>query len=217
MAKPAHTRVTFSGLIGTAAAAVEQWSFNLCFPSTATGAAATLASLQDKADLANGKWSNEMASVMPSDVVLNKVRVAHVGDDGHVTKRADGSYVQADGIASVAGTQAKQPMPLQTALCVSLNTGRAGPTGKGRFFLPWPALSLDMTDKRLPVAQVEGFIDNVQAWLNTTQTAMGEGLVVVSSKGYISEVVSVRIGRAPDTMRSRREDAPEGYITLPLA
>lgn len=216
MPKPAHTRVTFSGVVGTAAAPVERWSINLNFPAAALPEASTDAAADTIANNVSGWWA-QLQDVLPTDVILTEVRVAAIGADGLTLVRGDGTYVQGIASVSLAGAMAKQPMPLQTALCVSLNTTRTGPTGKGRFFLPWPALSLDSTTKILPEAQVTDFIDDVVSFLNGVQNVLGQQLQVVSSKGYMSEVTSIRIGRAPDTMRSRREDVPEGYITAPLA
>jgi hypothetical protein len=214
--KPAHTRVTFEGVIGTAVAPVENWALNINFPASVTGAAATDAALGALAQDASTAWNNSLSPIMGSDVVLNKVRVASVDDTGHVHQRADGTYVQADNGSVWAGAMAKQPVPLQTALCVSLTTLRPGPTGKGRFFLPWPALSLDADDKRIPIAQVNGVIDNIKAFLQALATEFGQDPIVVSSKGYTSAVTGLKVGRVPDTMRSRREDSPEGYITAAL-
>lgn len=217
MAKPAHTRVTVSGVIGTTAAPVEHWSFNLNFPAAALASDATDAAADTKAGAVRSAMSNLIVNNFGSDVIVNEVRVAAVDATGHVYQRADGTYVQGIETAELAGSMAKQPMPLQTALCVSLGTNRAGPTGKGRFFLPWPALSINATTKTLDAGQVDAFIALVKTAVEGIQTAMGAQLQVVSSKGYMSEVTSLRIGRAPDTMRSRREDVPEGYVSTPLA
>lgn len=216
MPKPAHTRVTFEGVIGSAAAPVEHWSFNVNFPAASSGAAATGASLITKATACRGAYAASINGIMGSDIVLTKTRVASVDDTGHVHVRADGSYVQGDWLTVATGTQAPQPAPLQQALCVSLATARPGPTGKGRFFLPWPAKSLDAGDKRLPVIQAQSCLDVSKDFLQQLATAMGADPVVVSSKGYTSAVTTVRLGRTPDTMRSRREDSAEGYLTSPL-
>lgn len=217
MAKPAHVRLTLDGVVGTKAAPVERWSHSLSFPAAAVGLGDEDAALFAKVDLVASRWNTHLSPVMPQDVVLTGIKMAHVGADGLIPTRADGSYIQGVWDGDIPGGMAKQPIPLQTALCVSLTTGRAGPTGKGRFFLPWPALSLDADDKLLPVAQVEGIIDNVKGFVDAVAVVVGHAPQVVSSKGYMSEVLGIRIGRAPDTMRSRREDAQEGYLSLPLA
>lgn len=212
MAKPAHTLVTFSGVIGSGAAQVETWSFSVKAAQLAAGDR-TIANLIAIANECQQRYADNFVTHTGEDTVLTNVRVAAIDATGHVEKTADGEYVQGDHAANWAGTEAKQPMPLQTALCVSLNTARAGATGKGRFFLPWPAMSLDATDKRIPVAQATPFLGYVVNFLTGVQDALGVDLQVVSSKGYMSPVTGVRLGRVPDTMRSRREDSPEGYVS----
>lgn len=217
MAKPSHTRITYSGVFGTATTPVEHWSFNLCAPAAALAADASPATAAAQATAARGPFNTFMGANMGSDIVLTETRIASVNDAGLVNVRPDGSYVQGVNLTTSVGGAAKQPVPLQQALCISLTTGRAGPTGKGRFFLPWPAVSLDADDKRIPVAQVTPLLAAIQTWLQNLQTGIGAQLQVVSSKGYMSEVTGIRCGRVPDTMRSRREDSPEGYLLLPLA
>lgn len=216
MAKPAHVKATFSGNVGGTAGRIEDWSFSLNFPDDIVSEASTQAGIAGQAADLAAAWHNALEYSMPSDVVLTKVRIAHIGADGKVTLRADGSYLQADWDGAFAGNQAQQPMPLQTALCVSLISARSGPTGKGRIFLPWPALSLDADDKRIPVAQLTPFLGYVRTFLSNVAGIMTEDPRVVSSKGYASPVTTVKIGRVADTMRSRRGDMTEGYLSTPL-
>jgi hypothetical protein len=67
---------------------------------------------------------------------------------------------------------------------------------------------------------LEQFRDDMQASAAQLITDMGnengidvtgQRVVVVSSKGYNSEVTGVRVGRVLDTMRSRRRSLPETY------
>lgn len=217
MAKPAHTRVTFEGVVGTAAAPLERWSLNVNFPADAEPLTGTQLVSDSVAEDAAGAWVASFQNDMPSDVVLTQVKVAHVNADGHVGLRADGSYAQGVWTGELAGEQPPQAMPLQTALCVSLVTARSGPTGKGRFFLPWPGYSVSTSTKILSEANATSAATLAVAFLNSLATSLTFPPQVVSSKGYMSQVVGVRVGRVPDTMRSRREDLPEGYVSLPLA
>ena len=217
MPKPAHTRVVFEGVIGSVAAPIEHWAFGVNFPvdvlpadGTQTVDDAVAASLKDA-------YSANINPLMPPDTILTGVKVSRVGADGHVEHRADGSYVQGGWIGSVVGTMAGSPdYPLQTALCVSLTTLRPGSTGKGRFFLPFPGYTL-ADDKRLTSVNTNAVATMTKDFLNALATVTTFPPQVVSSKGYMTEVTGLRVGRAPDTMRSRREDLVEGYIDLPLA
>lgn len=217
MPKPAHTRVTFEGVFGTVAAPIEHWSFNVNFPADALPADGTDLVADAVATDAAGAFNTTIRGYFPSDVICTRVKVAHVNADGHVATRPDGSYVQGIWEGSLAGAGARQPMPLQTALCISLLTGRPGPTGKGRYFVPWPAIGLDDLTKQISALDAETRAGREVDFLNALAAVMTFPPQVVSSKGYMSEIIGVRIGRVPDTMRSRREDLPEGYVTAFLA
>lgn len=217
MAKPAHTRVVFEGVTGTVAAPIERWAFGVNFPREALDEDGNQTVDDALAASVKQAYADNIASLMKPDTILTQVKVIRVGADGKVEHRADGSYAQGVWIGSVVGTLAGGPeMPLQTALCVSLKTLRSGATGKGRFFLPFPGYSLQ-TDKRLSSVNANAVSIVATEFLNDLAVVMTYAPQVVSSKGYMSEVVATRVGRAPDTMRSRREDLVEGYIDLPLA
>lgn len=216
MAKPAHTRVTFSGHIGGEASVLEIFSFNLCFPPIEGDDDAAIAALEDIAAGCHTAFGTHLNPAYGEDTWLDRTRVASVDGTGHVVRTAVGAYVQGDRNDPFNGTEAKQPMPLQTALCVSLGTARAGATGKGRFFLPWMAMSLDPDDKRINEATAVATLNGIQDFLQACAAAVGLDPVVVSSKGYMSDVTTIRLGRVPDTMRSRRGDVPEGYVSVPL-
>lgn len=155
----------------------------------------------------------------PSAVRLQRVRVAQIDAGGLVDQDNGGAYNQGDYLTDLAGTGGSAVYPLQTSLCVSLRTNRSGPTGKGRFFLPMPTYQINGTDFRLSNADVAtaggravSLLKGVGVVLSSTATTSSGGAQVVSSKGYMSDVVGVRVGRVLDTMRSRRSDLPEGYV-----
>lgn len=217
MPKPAHTRVTFSGHIGGEASILEIFSFNLCFPPLdGPYTDEDITALEAMAASLHTAFGTHLNPSYGEDTWLDRTRVATVDGDGLVERTAEGAYVQGDRNDPFNGTEAKQPMPLQTALCVSLGTARAGATGKGRFFLPWMAMSLDPDDKRINEATAIATLNGIQDFLQDCATGMGMDPVVVSSKGYMSEVTTIRLGRVPDTMRSRRGDVPEGYVSVAL-
>lgn len=215
--KPAHIRMSWSGVFGTQAGAIEEWSFGLNLPSEPTVDAFT--DLQIDA-LANGMdtiYRQFLNPQMPSDVVKTECRFAAVNGLGRVKLRADGSYVQGINTAPATGVQPAVGIPLQTALCVSLITARPGPTGKGRFFLPWPGLLLDPATKTLGESQATVMLDRCRDFIVGANGLTPGDVSVVSTKGYVSTVIGLRVGRVPDTMRSRRERVPEGYVQRSLA
>ncbi len=210
---PAHNRFTFSGIFGTVIAPVEIWS---CSIKTRPESFGTLANRQARVDAARTVWMNTLQGVLPPTAITTRVRLSEHLTGGLVAQDGEGTYKQADSVGDGPGGGSGGPtMPLQTALVVSLVTGRAGPTGKGRFFLPWPSKGLDPTfvlsetDRDLLQSVAASFVRGIGS-LASPATA-GDDVVVASSKGYLSPVTGVRVGRVPDTMRSRRNQLLEAF------
>jgi hypothetical protein len=106
--------------------------------------------------------------------------------------------------------------PTQVSLAVSLVTTRRGATGKGRFFLPCPLFGLDGSSLVMDTASVDGVRNALVEFLNNLNNVPGVDaaapkVTVASSKGYNSDVTAVRVGRALDTIRSRRTSLDENY------
>lgn len=223
MAVPFHRRITFSGIFGTVTTPVENWSFNL---SMTGNPQKTLAPLQTLADAAGAAWTSHLAPLYWPSTRLARVRAAEVESDGLVSRQASGAYLQADHVQDrpgLASTGTENRMPLSAALVVSLQTARPGQAGKGRFFLPWPSFTGIATDYRLPTATAESIADAAKAFLAALNTAAGSPVIVVGASSSItgkeptsSVVTAVRVGRVPDTMRSRRSSMLEGYVTRSL-
>jgi hypothetical protein len=205
---PPHSRYIFSGTIGPTAAPLDDWSFSLkAVPQTVAG--------QVVADGLRAAYSAHIRPLMPAWVTLTRCRVSAHDGQGLTIKQANGAYAQTDNTVGAAGLGAGGPIyPLQTALVVSLNTARSGPTGKGRFFLPWTTHTLG-TDHRLTDTNTNTIVAACKAFLNDLN-ALGAAVSVFSSKGYSSPVTAVRVGRAPDTLRSRRSEMAEGYVLAQL-
>lgn len=215
--KPAHCRVVFEGVTGSVTGPLEHWSFGINFPHDVLPADGTQLVDDGVAAALKEVYSTNIAPIMMTDRILTLVKVSRVGADGHVEKRADGSYIQGEWQGTSYGAGTTVGLPLQTALVVSLETARAGATGRGRFFLPFPAKAIDQWNKRLSPEDAADVAARAKAFLNGLAQVTTYGPVVASSKGYLTPVTGVRVGRVPDTMRSRREDLPEGYVHLPLA
>lgn len=155
------------------------------------------------------------ATGISTAAVLEDVKFAFIGADGKYTRDP---YVKA--IANVTGGSGGDLHPPQVALAVSLTTARRGPTGKGRFFLPMPTAIVGRDDLLITVLKREEITVSCQTFLNGLANQPGVdvvdvGVTVISSKGYASIVTGVRVGRALDTIRSRRTSLPEDK-TLPL-
>lgn len=211
----AHTRVTFSGVFGSTTAPLEIWSFNI---NTASIFDKTITAHKTLADAAQAAYATHIKPILDSEQIITRVRAAAIGIDGRVLKTGDGGYVQADNVTvtpGALGVSAANRKPLSTALVCSLVTNRAGPSGKGRFFLPWPSSQVLGTDYRLSTTDQATDLAAVKGFIGALRTA-GTDVLVVSSKDFASPVTGVRVGRTPDTMRSRRSHLLEAYSTTTL-
>jgi hypothetical protein len=218
MVFPARNRYTFSGIFGTVAAPVEIWSISL---STGPEVFADKAGREARALAAKNVWSTKVNPHMRTTTILTRVRVAQLLEGNKGSTDANGAYNQGDWVGSqVGGTASATQVPLQTAMAVSLHSARAGATGKGRFFLPWPAFAIE-SDFRLAVASqttlntaMKDFLDGLNALV--VAPGVQDDIVVASSKGYVSRVIQVSVGRVPDTMRSRRSALLEQPVLASL-
>lgn len=217
MPKPAHTKVVFEGVRGTVAAPLERWAFGVNFPADAIPT--TGSDIVDDAIAAEcaTAYNDAWFTAMNTDTILTRVKVSRVSAAGTIALRGDGSLVQGEWTGSLPGETSPMSNPLQLAICVSLQTLRSGATGKGRFFIPMIAASVDAESKLLPTVNQISIANRAKDMLNDLSTILTFPPQVVSSKGYMTEVTSVRVGRVVDTLRSRREDLPEEYYSVPLA
>jgi hypothetical protein len=204
MAFPPHRRVSFRGIFGTVAAPYEQWTFRLNFErfneSSPSGAAVTSAAVT--------AFTNQIAPRARAHVRLTEVKFATIGADGKYTEDPFIAAVNVPG-TSTAGALS----PPQVALAVSLNTPTRGPMGKGRFYIPAPATTIDPNTGLISVVDAQWFADGAAAFLTAMNAIPGLGNVgIASTKGLFSSVNSVRVGRVLDTIRSRRNAISEAYL-----
>jgi hypothetical protein len=225
MPAPAHIRLTFSGTFGSTDPAAEEWSFGVGV-DRAVGLVARDLLEAFAVECSVGAW-NAIKPGIGSYAVLRRVRAAHVGDDGRVTRDTLGAYRQGDALVSLPGggtVAVGSVKPFQVALAVSTRSAFAGPTGRGRFYLPAPIGSvvtpggvMSAGDQTAHEARAVAFLDAV----NTAADAAGYGRCVVASGGSIVygfppalHVIShVGVGQAFDTLRSRRGDLPDKDVT----
>lgn len=208
---PPHVRLSFQGVFGTAAAAVEQWDWSL--KTEVPSAPLDGPALVVRAQAMETAYVASIVALMMPQVVLTECIYAVTGADGKVLRFPDGAYQQGKIIVNHPGSNgANGHMPLQSALTVSLGTARPGATGRGRFFLPLQEPGQVLEDFRVSDGYCQA-VANRSADLVRAMNALGSPVVINSSKGYNSPVTTIRVGRAPDTMRSRRESVKEGYLS----
>lgn len=225
MPAPEHFRVTWSGVFGTVAVPVEIWSFGLSL-SLSANPPATKAELQPVADAMKGSFAVLQGSLPPS-VHLTRTRVARVGNDGLVRRDVEGAYVQADNLVSTTGSGSVVGHPPQVALAVTLQSNQAGPTGRGRFYLPTPSGTTLSGDLRLSVVNRDALLTAAKNFLVSVnsygdQVGAEMGSVVIASGGStlqgitpgLRPVTSMRLGRVLDTIQSRRNALEEDYASV---
>lgn len=207
-----HVRVTAIGRTGVASAERWSWSLNI----GRAGGSLTIPDEDLASDIAQDIKAFHLrpASRVCSRARLQEVKFAVIGADGKYT--SDPLIVGLGDIEGGDATTAQHAtVTPQAALAVTLDTARRGPSGRGRFYLPMPVLSLD-EGLAAGVNDVNGIRDSVVQLLNAVNNQPGldgsaDRVVVASSKGYNTPVDSVRVGRIIDTIRSRRTSLQEGY------
>lgn len=111
---------------------------------------------------------------------------------------------QANFASPVVGTASAQ-MPLQVSMCVTLLTGVAGRTNRGRMFLPANGAPLNLS--QFTTTQVDSvclavatFIKN---WNSAHGAAFGNIGVVSSTRGSSRKMTAVKVDSRPDIQRRR--------------
>lgn len=206
-----HLRITASGVFGTGPLGGEQWSWrlNLSDPvasedpvddqDQADDIAADVAAFHGRA----GSWISANARLL-------EVKCARIG--------VDGKYLDDPRIVTMdqAGGGGALVYPYQVALAVSLGTERRGATGRGRFYLPGPTIPFAVNTGQVSAIPAQEVRDSVVQLVQDINDQPGlDGVaprvVIASSKGYNSDVTTVRVGRVLDTIRSRRTSVDEAY------
>jgi hypothetical protein len=220
MPTPAHLRVT---ALGRLASSGERFSYGLnianltgSFQNFVQNDEPMKALMDDIAADIVAFHGDPLMTISPR-AVLEEVKFANIG--------ADGKYTTDPYIKNVPDTPGGYPvqseisfMYPQNCLAISLSTDRRGPTGKGRFFVPMVMAGTD-TDCRITQTLTTQYATRAQAFLNAVNNLPGldtrdYAVVVASTKGYVSRVTGVRVGRVVDTMRSRRTSIPEDYSAI---
>lgn len=215
-----HIRMTASGHFGGASANYEQFSFSLALEGSSLGGFDSDGALQLMADTRMDVATFFNGPIrFPANAVLDEVKFASIGPDGAYTDDA----VIIPAVTPGSGSDAPQ-FPSQVALAISLQTERRGASGRGRFYVPAPQVAIMSTTGTMAVPDQERCVGAAEGLLNAINNAPNLDIngprfqvVVASSKGFNSPVTRVRVGKALDTIRSRRRSLEEAYLSVPLA
>jgi len=117
-------------------------------------------------------------------------------------------------------------VPLQNTVVVTLHTAAAGPTGKGRFYIPTPVVGTLGQDGRMSTGARDAITTAAVGFIQAVNTAANlmdaNSKVVVASGGSITKgipaalrtVTGVSVGRVVDTQRRRRADQLEERVRV---
>jgi hypothetical protein len=210
-----YNKVTISGTLPGG----EEWSINPNFvgPSGTGGAVTLFSELQQWSDAIAavgdlGPVPEPIGELISSGASVNTIRVAAYQANGDIITVAE-TQLGTPGKGTTNVTK-----PLQTALVVSLLTGRPGRSYNGRLYLPALGAILDTATARVPAFTVQAYLDGAKTMLQSIQTAQPDGagmqLCVVSHKlEFQTPVTALRIGDVLDTQRRRRESLVENYTS----
>lgn len=218
MAKQGHVRLTLSGDIGPVATPYEHFAFGV---SLDTDGRAVANGQVDFEGWDSAQWDDIVtdssnffsdASVGISQTCrLRQIKLAFIGDDGLYVK--DPLVRDVD----VAGGGPVLTYPPQVALAVSTQITVGGRTRKaGRFYLPGPTSAIDATTGVISQADADAKALACHWWLTNLNNepgldTLGVRAIVATTKYGNQPIDKVFVGRALDTIRSRRRSLKEGY------
>lgn len=118
--------------------------------------------------------------------------------------------------STIAGTAAGPSQPAEVALVVSLRTALANRTGRGRFYLPQPAVqALDADGTLLGAAQAAIVAALTSAW--TAANGAGENPVVYSRTARATRIItSFDVGDVFDVQTRRQNSLTQQRIAAPM-
>lgn len=227
MAFAPHYRLTMIGTLGDVSGQpVEAFSMGVNLARGNTGNPSDLIGplldvnqdqVEDLAEDCRQFFADPRTSI-GGQAILRAVKFAWIGPDGKYTQPSITVPMNQGG-----GALQTTLHPPQVALAVSLTTAFYGARGRGRFYLPLPALpvvngSLDLGagDRNAVAASAQEFLNNLGN--EPGLDVLGLTPVVASSKGLNHVVNGVRVGRVFDTIRSRRRSMSESYgSVLPVS
>jgi hypothetical protein len=189
-----------------------------CGWSTATVESLTDGELQDTIDSIEAHfladvWSGFIVSQYYTNAVSYLgARLSDIDGTGHVVRSRESIES-----ASIPGIAGGKQLPPECAVVVSLKTSHAGPSGRGRMYLP--CISTDFTTATGGIAS--GCRDGIAVAMGNFFTDVKADAThpldpIVFSKvhdvGY--DIAEVRVGNVVDSQRGRRKSIVESYHSV---
>jgi hypothetical protein len=211
MPVPTHFRFTARGVF---AGTPEAWSFGLHMKRKLTGVAdVPLENIDEGAVTA--AFAGFFATAIGSTTDMQDWRAYVIGTNG----KMEGNPLIVDVVDDAIGGGSSPVFPPQIALAVTLVGADRGPARFGRFYIPGPTSAIG-GDLRISDTAAAAYRESATALLKGVADAIDEGIstedigaVNVSSRGgpsgTIQNVHHLEVGRAYDTLRSRRRSLDE--------
>jgi hypothetical protein len=202
-----HIRVRANGTLGPLSNPYEIFSYGFCLKSNAGSGVADADAIAAKV----AAYHSDSRTLISTRAHLTEVAVSEVGPSG----AQNGQTARV--VVDVVGGSNGGTVPPQIAYRVSLSDGLRGRSHRGGWYVPLPAASLSADDPRMSANDAAGAAASAKdliAALNSGPNA--QQLIIASQVLGALVVTQVRVGRALDTIRSRRNTMVEDYQTLPI-
>lgn len=204
-----HVRVTVSGQLGLTGSGYEKFAWGF-----AIGGSFISDALADDVVDAVEAYFSDPGTFVHGSAKMTQVKFASIDADGHYVGVP---YVVA---STVVGGGADTIHPPQVSWCVSVAAvpdpgDPITPSGRrrGRWYLPLPVPAIDSATGEVSDRSTAATLaSNTVAFIEATNAAIGGPAIVVASSIDGNHTINqVRVGRALDTIRSRRRDLLEDY------
>jgi hypothetical protein len=198
----AYTRVSAIGVLGSVPAPYEIFSYSFAIKH---GGDALTALQQVAIGDAVSAFHGRQASRMAPQAVLTQVAFAHksaLGPQDQPTVRLP---------KATNGGLVGTVLPPQVTVAVSLRGPLAVSPIRGRFYIPLPIITLNPNNGLGDEGHIQSLADSALQLINEVNAAGADLQVGIAHKTGVAPVTEIRVGRALDTLRSRRNAIKEDY------
>lgn len=210
-----HWRATFKGgwIAGGNGDTFEQWNTSIALKPGIVRDWGT-----DSQDVANdlcadfSAFFTSLGAAVSTGTLFEEVRLDAIGVDGKITQEARFARPEG-GPTSGSGLTV---LPPQCAVVLTLDTKTRGRSRFGRMYLPLLGVTVS-TDGLMGQPAVASLATKCATFITNVGNTPGADVdfapVVASGvgSGSLNEIKAIRVGRAVDTMRSRRRSLVESY------
>lgn len=128
------------------------------------------------------------------------------GGGGNLSQDGETQWSLINGVTGIVGTTTEHSLPYEVATCVTMHTDHAGPSGRGRVYLPPPSINALDTGGKYLANQVVGAAHILSAWFTAVIAGADDVVPVVVSQRrlFYTPISQVTVGIIPDSQRRRR-------------